>query len=143
MTTSNIAGPDCLLSPPSKGALRLALASDATVTGLNGLVYLVGAEALAGLFGLDPGLLRGSGGFLLAFGLTVGALARRPRPLHVAVWIVVGINVVWAMVGLLVAVVGWGSPSPVGTVWIIGQALLICGFAARQATAVTHQRVQS
>lgn len=142
MTTSNIAAPDRLLAPPPRGVLRLALAVDATVTGLNGLVYVVGAEALDGWFGLDAELLRGSGVFLLAFGLTVAALARRPRPLHAAVWIVVGINAVWAMAGLLVAVAGWGSPSVVGTAWIMSQWLLVGGFAAWQATTLTQQRGQ-
>ncbi|MGI8722023.1 MAG: transposase, partial [Geodermatophilaceae bacterium] len=39
MTTSNIAAPERLLSPPGKAAVRLALAVDATFTGLNGAIY--------------------------------------------------------------------------------------------------------
>lgn len=139
MTTSNIEALHRLADPPPTAALRLALAVDATVTGLNGLVYLVGAEALNGPLGLDTGLLRGAGSFLLAFGLAVGALARRPRLPHVAVWTVVGINLVWAADSLLVAIVGWGSPSPLGTAWIIAQALVVGGFAAWQATAVRRR----
>lgn len=68
---------------------------------------------------------------------------------HAAVWTVVGINVAWAVDSLVLAVVGWASPSTVGTAWIIGQALMVGGFAGWQATAARgrtasgpHRRVR-
>lgn len=142
MTTSNLAPPHRHLNPrPPRDVLRQALVVDATMTSLNGLAYLVGAEAIDGLLGVDVGWLRGAGGFLLAFGLAVGALARRPRLPDAAVWTVVVINAVWGLDGLLVAAIGWGSPSAVGTAWIIAQALVVGSFAGWQATAVRSRAV--
>lgn len=144
MTTSTLtASHRRLHPPPARDALRRALVVDAAVTSLNGLVYLVGAEALDGLLGLDVGWLRGAGSFLLVFGLAIGALARRSRPPHSAVWTVIGINVVWALDGLLVAAAGWGSPSAAGTAWIIAQALVVGSFVTWQATAARGRAVST
>ncbi|MEJ7649389.1 MAG: hypothetical protein WKF57_10185 [Nakamurella sp.] len=142
MTTSNIAASDRNLTTAPWRSVRLALAVDATITALNGLAYLVGADVLDELLNLNTVLLRWAGTFLMAFGLVVAALVRRPLPSRAAVWIVIGINAAWAMDSVLMGVLGWGSPSAVGTAWIIGQGVLVAGFAAWQAAALT-QRTRS
>jgi hypothetical protein len=121
---------------PRRGLLRSALLLDAGVTGLNGIAYLAGAGVLDRALGLDAGLLYGAGAFLLAYGVAVGVLGTRARIPRTAAWTVVAVNAVWALDSLAAAALGWGSPTPVGTGWIVAQAVVVGGFAALQAVAL-------
>lgn len=117
---------------PDRSLLRIALALDAVVTGVNGAAYLAGATLFDDLLGLDQALLRGVGAFLLAYGLAVGLLAIRPVIPRRFAWAVVAVNAVWAVGSLLVAGLGWGSPTTAGPVWIVLQAMVVGGFALLQ-----------
>jgi hypothetical protein len=121
---------------PRRGLLRSAFLLDAGVTGLNGIAYLAGAGFLDRVLGLDAALLRGAGAFLLVFGVAVGVLGTRARIPRPAAWIVVAVNAVWALASLAAAALGGGSPTPVGTGWILAQAVVVGGFAALQAVAL-------
>ena len=128
-------------APTTTGAslLRTALLLDAVVTGVNGAAYAVAAPALAGVLGLPPDVLRGTGVFLLCYALAVWAAASRPRIGRRAVLAVVAVNVLWAADSLVVAATGWGSPTPAGTAWICAQAAVVAGFAAVQLTALRRR----
>ena len=117
-------------APPAPSLLRLALRLDAVVTAANGAAYLLAAPLLDGLLGLPAGWLRGVGVFLLLFGVGVWAVAARPTP--PAVGPVVAANVLWAAGSLVVAAAGIGSPTTVGTVWTVLQAVVVAAFAALQ-----------
>ncbi len=117
-------------APTAPSLLRLALRLDAVVTAANGAAYLLAAPLLADLLGLPAGWLRGIGVFLLLFGVGVWTVAARPAP--PAVGTVVAANVLWAAGSLVVAAVGVGSPTVVGTVWIGLQAVVVAAFAALQ-----------
>ena len=110
--------------------LRLALKLDAIVTGLNGAAYLVAAGPLGDLLGLESGLLRALGAFLLAFAVAVWAIATRPTRGGVA--FVIEANVAWVLGSLAAAAFGWSSPETVGTIWIVLQAAVVALFAALQ-----------
>ncbi len=116
--------------------LRAALGLDAVVTGVNGVAYLVAAEPLSDLLGLAPGLLRGAGAFLVAFAAVVAVLARRRAPARAAVLAVVAVNALWAVDSVAAAAAGWGSPTAVGTAWIVLQAATVGAFAALQLVAL-------
>jgi len=114
--------------------LRLALRLDAVVSGLNGAAYLLAAAPLADLLGLDAGVLRGLGAFLLAFAAAVWLVADRPAP--PAVRTVVAGNALWAVGSLAAVATGLGSPTTLGAVWLVLQALVVAAFAALQATGL-------
>ncbi|MGW0810133.1 hypothetical protein [Nonomuraea sp. NPDC002799] len=120
--------------------LRLALASDAVVTGGNGLVYLAFAGPVSDLLGPDATLLRGIGAFLLVYGAAVGLLATR-RPISpAATRAVIALNLAWAAGSVVTVVTGAGQFTTIGAIWAIAQALVVGGFAELQITGLrkTH-----
>ena len=121
----------------SGGLLRPALLLDAAVTGVNGAAYLLAAPLLDDILGLSSGLLRGVGAFLVAFAAAVW-LTARARPVNVpAVEAVIAANVLWT-IGSVVAVVT-GSPTTVGAVWLVLQAVVVAGFAALQLAGLRRR----
>ena len=137
MTTSTAASPadtDPRLHPSA--LLRLALRADAAVTSANGAAYLLAAPLLHDLLGLPAGLLRGLGCFLLVFGAAVGFLATRSTISAGAAATVVAVNLLWAVDSVAAAVAGWGSPTPVGTAWVVLQAAVVSGFGGLQWVGV-------
>jgi hypothetical protein len=125
MTTTTSA-PTSLLRP----ALRL----DAVVSALNGAAYLLAAPPLADLLGLPAPVLRGLGVFLLVFAAAVWAVADRPA--GPAVRTVVAGNLLWTAGSLVVVAAGLGTPTTVGAVWIVLQAVVVAAFAAAQAAGL-------
>ena len=117
---------------PRGSLLRLALKLDAVVTGANGLAYLVLADPLEDLLGLSPALMRGVGAFLVVFGALVWLVATRSTIARPAVYAVIAANMAWAIASTVVAIVGVGSPTTVGTVWIVAQAVVVGAFAELQ-----------
>ncbi|MEV4839408.1 hypothetical protein AB0K05_33235 [Nonomuraea sp. NPDC049486] len=122
------------------GFLRLVLAVDAVVTGVNGLAYLAAAGLLSDLLGPDAGLLRGIGIFLLAYGVAVGLLAGRRQVSEAGTQVVVGLNVVWAPASIAAVVTGLLAFTTIGAVWAILQALVVAGFAVLQIAGLRKLR---
>lgn len=116
--------------------LRAALRLDAAVTGANGAAYLLAAAPLGDLLGLPPTLLRLVGGVLLAFALAVWLTATRPVGRRGGVVAVIALNAAWAAGSVVMAIGGWSSPTTIGTLWIVAQALVVGVFAELQATAL-------
>jgi len=109
---------------------------DAAVTGVNGAAYLLAAGPLGELLGLSPTLLRVLGGILVAFALAVWLTATRsavPRGVVVAI---VAVNAAWAVGSVAVAIGGWTSPTTIGALWVVAQAIVVGAFAELQATAL-------
>ncbi len=134
MTTSTAAGNAALSSTRSDHLLRLALRLDAVVTGLNGAAYLAAAPLLDDLLGLSPGLLRGAGAFLLVFAAAVWAVSIRPRPW--AVETVVVSNLAWAVGSVVTDLF---TPTTVGAVWLVLQALVVAAFAVLQLAGLRRR----
>src|SRR5215213_7839828 len=132
MTTSTAAGNAAPTPTRSDSLLRLALRLDAVVTGLNGAAYLTAARVLDDLLGLSGGLLRGVGAFLLLYAGAVWFVGARTRISAAAVEAVVVANVLWAIGTVLAVATGFGSPTTVGAVWLVLQAVVVAGFAALQ-----------
>jgi hypothetical protein len=120
--------------------LRLVLALDAAVTGVNGLAYLAGAGLLTDLLGPDAGLLRGIGIFLLGYGAAVGLLAARGTVSRAATTAVIGVNLAWALGSVAAVLTGVLELTTIGAVWAIAQALVVAVFAELQITGLRRLR---
>jgi hypothetical protein len=118
---------------PRETLLRLVLKLDAAVTGANGVAYLAAAEPLEDRLGVSAGLLRPIGAFLVLFAGAVWFVATRRVVPRTAVLAIATANAVWALGSLVFAAAGASSPSTVGTVWVLLQALVVGSFAALQA----------
>jgi hypothetical protein len=121
-----------LTIPTGEPLLRLALAVDAVVTGVNGAAYLAGADLLDSLLGLPSTMLRITGGFLLAFAAVVGFVATRHTIRLNAAAAILAVNAAWVVGSAATLVFGWYSPTPGGGVWIALQALVVALFAVLQ-----------
>ena len=116
--------------------LRLILKLDAVVTGTGGIAYLALANPLEDLLGVAPELTRPMGAFLVLFAAAVWFVATRPVVPRLAAADIAAANALWALGSLVFAAAGASSPTTVGTVWIVLQALVVGGFAALQALAM-------
>jgi hypothetical protein len=121
--------------------LRLILKLDAVVTGVNGIAYLALAGPLEDLLGVAPELMRPIGAFLVLFAAAVWFVASRPVVPRMAVADIAAVNAVWALGSVAFAATAASSPTTVGTVWIVLQALVVGGFAALQALAMRSDGV--
>jgi hypothetical protein len=110
-------------------ALRRVVLADGLACGASGAVLTVAAGALDGPLGLSEAFLRAIGVLLLVVAAGVLFLATRatlPRP---AVWVLAGLNLLWASGSLILLLTGWIDPTTTGVVVIIGQALLVAAIA--------------
>ncbi|MEU4514325.1 hypothetical protein AB0G05_32910 [Nonomuraea wenchangensis] len=121
--------------------LRLALTTDAVVTGGNGLVYLAFAGPVADLLGPDAGLLRGIGAFLLVYGVAVGLLAARRDLGQAGPRAVIALNAAWTLGSLAAVVTGALGLTTVGAIWAIAQAVTVAAFAELQIMGLRKARV--
>ncbi|MFI7637098.1 hypothetical protein [Nonomuraea sp. NPDC049400] len=120
--------------------LRLALAADAVVTGVNGLVYLAFAAPVSDLLGPGAGLLREIGAFLLVYGAAVGLLAARRTISPAATWAVIALNIIWTLGSIAAVVTGAAAFTTIGAIWAIAQALVVGVFAELQITGLRKAR---
>ncbi|MER6949941.1 hypothetical protein ABT294_38585 [Nonomuraea sp. NPDC000554] len=120
--------------------LRIALALDAVVTGVNGLVYLAAAGPTSDLLGPDAELLRGIGAFLLVYGAAVGFLASRGTISQAGVKVVIALNIIWTLGSIAAVVTGAAGFTTIGAVWAIAQALVVGVFAEVQIMGLRRMR---
>jgi hypothetical protein len=112
--------------------LRNALVADAVITGATGLAMFLGAAVLASLFGLPDALLRYAGISLIPFAAFVAVMATRDRVSRPAVLAIIIANVLWVVDSFLLLLTGWVQPSALGYLFVIGQAVIVAGFAEVQ-----------
>jgi hypothetical protein len=132
-----------LTAIPGELAVRLALRLDAAVTGANGVAYLALADVLDGPLGISAGVMRPVGAFLVAFAVAVYAVSTTEVVTRAAVRAVIAANAIWAADSLIVLGAGWTSPTTMGAIWIGLQALVVAGFAALQAAALSRREARS
>ena len=136
MTTSTAAGNAARSHTRPDAMLRLGLRLDAVVTGANGVAYLLAAPVLDDLLGLSPGLLRGVGVALLAYGAAVWLVGSRRSLRTRAAWAVVDLNVLWAIGSVVAVLTDTFTATTTGDVWLVLQAAVVAGFAALQVTGL-------
>jgi len=130
----------------SSPLLRKALALDAAACAGMGLVLAMAAGPLAAPFGLPETFLRGAGIMLLPCALLLGFLASRAVLPRLAVYAVIGINLIWIVDSIAILLMGWFAPTGLGITFVLAQAaavaivteLEVIGFrrSAAQAGAV-------
>jgi hypothetical protein len=105
--------------------LRNALALDAAACAATGLLLSFGAGALSGLLGFPAEFLRGAGLVLLPCAAALAFLASRVRLPRIAIYAVIGINILWVADSILILVSGWFQPSTLGIAFVLAQAAAV------------------
>lgn len=117
--------------------LRAILALDAIASGAMGLLLLLGATVLDGLFDLPVSFLRVTGAILLPWTVALIVAASRQPVNRLAVRAIALVNVAW-IAGSLVLLAGTRvDPSALGVAFVIVQAIAVAGFAAIQLARLT------
>jgi hypothetical protein len=117
-------------------SLPTALRLDAVVTAANGAAYLAAAGPLSDVLGLDTTLLRVTGAGLLAFAAIVWLVGSAKRMSRPAPATIIALNAVWVLGSIAAVIADLGTPTTVGAVWIIAQALVVAGFVELQVTGL-------
>jgi len=118
---------------PGRITIRFALLLDAVISGANGVAYLVAAGPIGELLGVPADFLRALGAFLVAYGIVVWLVSRRPSSPAVAA--VVAGNVLWVLASAVYVIAGWHDPTTAGIVWTVLQAIIVAGFAELQVAS--------
>ena len=105
--------------------LRWILLIDAATCVAMGLVLTAAAEGLSGPLGLPVPLLQYCGLALLPIGAYIGWVATRMNPPSASVSIVIAGNALWILGSVVLLASGWVSPSPLGSAFVIAQALAV------------------
>jgi hypothetical protein len=119
--------------------LRRSLQLDGVASGLCGLVLLLGAPPISGLFGLPTaGIPRVVGAGLIVFAAALLWSASRPRVSRGEVLLTVALNAAWVMGSLIVLVDGPLTLIGNITVAVIAAAVLV--FAVLEALGLRRLR---
>ena len=105
--------------------LRRVLLLDAMSSGALALVGIALAAPLAALLGLPADLLREAGIVLIPFAAFVGFVASRARMPRAAVWIIIGLNVLWTIDSIALVFSDAITPNAFGYAFILGQAAAV------------------
>ncbi|GAT82959.1 hypothetical protein STXM2123_3660 [Streptomyces sp. F-3] len=114
------------------GLLRLALAVDVVLTGVNGLGCLALATVLDSVLGVERSVQYPVGAFLTVYALWLLSVLRREPISRGAVGVVITLNALWAVAGILTAATGALGSTAVGTAWIVLQGLVVGAMGAVQ-----------
>lgn len=109
-------------SPP---LLRTALAIDAAACAGMGLILAVAAGPLAAPLGLPAEFLRGVGLLLLPWAALLGWFAGRTALPRLAIYAVIGINLLWIADSIAFLSTGWFAPTGLGIAFVLGQAAAV------------------
>jgi hypothetical protein len=121
--------------------LRRALLVDAAASGLTGALMLAGAGMLTDLLGLPAALLRGAGLVLVPYVAFVAIVAARAQISTAAVWAVIACNAVWTVASVALVIDGFVTPTALGTVFVIGQAVAVAALGVLQYVALRRPQV--
>ena len=121
-----------MMTIQSSPLLRQALVADATTSAAFGLMLLIGAGTLSGIFGLPDMLLRIAGLVLLPYAAFIGWLGLREQIHKPVAWAVVLGKALWVLDSALLLMSGWVSPTSAGYAFVIAQALVVLMYAEFQ-----------
>ncbi|MEE1610262.1 hypothetical protein [Microvirga sp. CF3016] len=121
-----------MMTIQSSPLLRQALVADATTSAAFGLMLLIGAGALSGIFGLPEMLLRVAGLVLLPYAAFIGWLGLREEIQKPVAWAVILGNALWVIDSALLLASGWVAPTSAGYAFVIAQALVVLMYAEFQ-----------
>lgn len=109
--------------------LRGVLLADAVVSAAVGVLMALGAAALQPVLGLPAALLTVAGVALFPCAAYLVWLATRTAVPHVAVWVPIALNVIWAADCLLVLFAAGLQPTLLGEAFVVVQIVTVLAFA--------------
>jgi hypothetical protein len=112
--------------------LRRTLWLDAAISGATGAVMWLGADLLEVWLALPSTLFRVAGLGLLPFCGLLILLARQRHLMRGAVVAVIVANALWVVASIALLVSGEVTPTQLGYVFVIAQAMAVVGFAELQ-----------
>jgi len=121
--------------------LRRMLVVDGTISGLTGVLMILGAGFLEAALGVPAVLLRYAGLSLIPFVAFVFYLATRDSVSRASVWTVIAANAAWVVASALLLVSGRIEPTALGYVFILGQAFAVAAFAEAQYVGLRKSTV--
>ena len=120
--------------------LRRALVVDAAASGLTGALMLAGGSVLAPMLGLPAALLQGAGLVLVPYVAFVAIVAARAHIPTLAVWAIIACNAAWTVASFALLIDGFVTPTALGTIFVIGQAVAVAAVGALQYVALSRPR---
>ncbi|TCR68308.1 hypothetical protein [Bosea sp. BK604] len=108
--------------------LRNALALDAAACATTGLLLALGAGPLSGLLGFPASFLMGAGLVLLPCAALLAVFAGREALSRLAVYAVIGVNILWVADSILILVAGWFAPTGLGIAFVLAQAAAVAAI---------------
>jgi hypothetical protein len=118
--------------------LRKALLVDAAASGGTALLMIAGAGLLESLLGLPAALLRGAGLVLVPYVAFVVWAGTREAIGPGSVRAIIVANAAWAVASILL-LVGFLTPTVLGTAFVIGQALVVALLGEVQYVGLKRQ----
>lgn len=109
----------------SSRVLRNALALDAAACAATGLLLALEASPLSGLLGFPAFFLMGAGLVLLPCAALLAFFASRETLSRLAIYAVIGINLLWVADSILILVAGWFAPTGLGIAFVLAQAAAV------------------
>lgn len=109
--------------------LRLVLLADAATCLACGLVLTFGGANLAELLGFPKSLMLYPGLSLFPFAFFLIYSATRKSISKTLIWVVIGLNLLWTIDSFLLLISGYVSPTTLGYVFVIFQAVGVLMFA--------------
>jgi hypothetical protein len=109
--------------------LRRVLLADAAVSAAVGLLMAAAAAPLQELLALPSVLLVGAGLALLPYAAYLVWIATRAAVPRLAVWVPIGLNLLWALDCLVVAFGGVYAPNVLGQAFALVQVVTVLVFA--------------
>lgn len=108
--------------------LRNALSLDAAACAATGLLLALGANALAGPLGFPASFLIGAGLVLLPCAALLAFFASRETLPRLAVYAVIGVNILWVADSILILLAGWFAPTGLGIAFVLAQAAAVAAI---------------
>jgi hypothetical protein len=112
--------------------LRTVMLADAATCLATGALQGAFADPLAGWLGLPAALLAATGWFLLGYAAVAAYVGtRQPVPRAPVAVFAVG-NLAWGIACLALLAGSWVSPTALGTMWVLAQAVTVFALAELQ-----------
>ena len=121
---------------PVSSFLRTVLLADGAIGLASGLVMALGGDWLVGLLGLPASLLVPAGLALFVYAAVVFWMARRPSVPRLAVWVLIAINVAWAVDCVAIAAGPWFEPTALGLAFLAAHVITVLVIAELQYTGL-------
>ena len=109
--------------------LRFVLLADAATCLACGLLLTAGRSFLPDLLGLPADLMSYAGVSLFPFAAFLIYAATRKSTSKTMIWATIGLNLLWTIDSFLILLTGYVSPTTIGYIFIVCQAIGVLLFA--------------